>query len=264
MSCDAWLIDRSCLPELPEVPDELGDDPTDEEQAAYDAASAAYDLALAQRNAAEDLAVAVLHALSGRQFEVCEVTARPCPPAGWPRSPWVSIWDDVTGWFSTGCGCAGGCARSGPSAVHLPGPVNPPTDEEPIVVTIAGEELAADEFTLEGDVLYRRNGKYWPRQNLARPLGEPGTWSVTYRRGTPPPAGVDQLAGLLAKELLLACDDPDSCRLPRTVVSTTRRGVSHSFDPSKLYAAGKTGLAEVDLWLSAVNPHGLASPPVVL
>lgn len=48
MSCD-WPIDRGCLPPLPELPDT----PTDEEQAAYD-------LALAQRNAAENLAVSVM------------------------------------------------------------------------------------------------------------------------------------------------------------------------------------------------------------
>lgn len=257
MSCDAWLIDRSCLPDLPTLPGS----PSDEQQAAYD-------LALARRNAAEDLAVAVLYALSGRQFSVCEVTVRPCPAGfGQPGCEWghqyyLSL--DHVSWMGVGCGCPSRCAHSWPSTVHLPGPVNPPTDDNPIVVTIAGDELDADEFTLEGDVLYRRTGAAWPGQNLARPLGDPGTWSVTYRRGIPPPAGVDQLVGLLAKELLLACDDPDSCRLPRTVVATTRRGVSHSFDPSKMYAARKTGLPEVDLWLAAVNPHGLARPPVVL
>lgn len=59
---------------LPALPG-LSDSPTDVEQAAYD-------LALLRQSAAEDLAVAVLWALSGRQFGVCPVVVRPDPVSG--------------------------------------------------------------------------------------------------------------------------------------------------------------------------------------
>ena len=73
MACE-WDVDRACCSvTLPT----LGDTPTADEQAAYDAA-------LATQNAAEDTAVHILWSLSGRQFGVCDATARPCPTS------WVS------------------------------------------------------------------------------------------------------------------------------------------------------------------------------
>ena len=248
-ACD-WPIDRSCLPALPV----LGGTPTPEEQSAYD-------LALERRNNAEDVAVHVLWALSGRQFAACEYVARPCAaPFGsygyWP--PYVLTFDDGQ-WMNWPCGCIGSCKVDGPRVVHLPGPV-----ASIVAVTIDGTALDASEYQLEGNALYRKGGAIWPRQDLSRALDEPGTWSVTYLRGNPVPAGVDKLAGQLAREFIAACDDDDTCRLPRTVVATTRRGVSHQFDPTKLLAAGKTGLTEVDLWLAAVNPHRLQQAPEVL
>lgn len=252
MSCD-WPIDRSCLPDLPT----LGDTPTDEEQAAYD-------LALQRRNDAEDTAVHVLWALSGRQFGVCETTARPCPTYAvsahsftWAGSPFVLTLDSGR-WVNWPCGCVGSCSVSGPRVVHLPGPVQTVS-----AVTVAGEALDVDTYALEGDALYRVGG-WWPRQDLGRPLGEANTWSVTYTRGNPPPPGTAKLAGLLAKEFIAACTPGQKCTLPRTVVSTTQRGVTHVFDASKLLAAGKTGLPEVDLWLAALNPNHLQEQPVVL
>lgn len=240
MSCD-WPVDRTCLPALPA----LGDEPTADEQAAYD-------LAVAQRSAAEDMAVFVLWALSGRQFGVCEETVRPCPTP----APVGGV---------LGCGCFGSCVRSGPSMVHLPGPVAAPDDDRPVVVTIAGEVMDPAEYVIEGNVLYRRGGKRWPGQNLARPLGEPGTWSVTYWRGIPPPSGVERLTGLLAKEFLAACAGDEKCRLPRNVAQIARQGVTYRYElASVIHAAGKTGLPEVDLWLAAVNPNRLTAAPVVL
>ncbi|WP_255800863.1 hypothetical protein [Mycobacteroides abscessus] len=248
MACD-WPIDRSCLPPLPV----LDETPTPEEQAAYD-------LALLQRNNAEDVAVHVLWALSGRQFGACETTARPCPSyaQGFGYGPFILTLDSGD-WANWPCGCIGSCTVSGPRVVHLPGLV-----AEVAEVTIEGAVLDKSGYQLEGNALYRTGGASWPRQDLGSPLGEPGTWSVKYLRGNPVPPGVDKLTGQLAREFMAACGDEDTCRLPRTVVATTRRGVSHQFDPTKILAAGKTGLTEVDLWLSAVNPHQLQQAPEVL
>lgn len=255
-SCE-WPVDRTCLPAIPELTPPWTPD-----------AAAAYELAVAQQSSAEDLAVSVLWALSGRQFGVCETTVRPCPTGyDHARSSWAGpqlvVWDE-TGWRDTSCGCLGRCTQSGPSMVHLPGPVAPTCDAHPITVTIAGAILDPAEYVIEGNILYRRAGKSWPGQNLAAPNGEPGTWSVTYRRGTPVPPGVDTLTGLLAKEFLNACSG-GKCRLPRNVRSISRQGVAFEvYDSRDMYASGKTGLAEVDLWLTAVNPNHLAAAPEVL
>lgn len=254
----SWPIDRSCTP-LPELPD----NPSAEQQKVYDDA-------LAARNAAEDVAVFVMWALSGRQFGGEPTRLRPCPPRGWPASVYLSVssWSFDWGWSpwsQLGCGCVGHCGLSGGTRLHLPGPVYPPSVDNPIVVTIAGEVLDPAEYVLEGNVLYRRGGRVWPGQNLARPLGEPGTWSVDYQRGLPVPPGVDRLTGVLAKEFIIACGaDRKSCRLPKTLVSTSARGVTHVFDPAKIIAAKRTGLQEVDPWIAAVNPYGLMAAPEVL
>ena len=165
-------------------------------------------------------------------------------------------------WSPFGCGCVFHCTHAAPGRIHLPGPVFV-DDDHPVVVKVAGETLDPATYTTEGDLLYRRNGGVWPGQNLARPLDEPGTWSVAYWLGYPVPAGVDRLTGVLAKEFMLACDGK-GCRIPPTVVATSSRGVSHVFDPSKILAAGFTGLPEIDRWLAAVNPNRLMCQAEVL
>jgi hypothetical protein len=174
-----------------------------------------------------------------------------------PIAPFIPVfWDGA--WRNFGCGCAGRCDRSSPRAVHLPGPVQG-------IVTVTIEQTVLDEadYVLEGDVLYRV-GANWPHQDLGRPLGESNTWSVIYDRGEPPPAGTAGLVGLLAKEFLAACTG-DKCRLPRNITGVSRNGVSYQvYNPELLYANGKTGLAEIDLWLNAINPHHILAAPKVL
>ena len=253
-SCD-WPVDRGCFPPLPE----LSDPPTDEEQAAYDAE-------VVQRNAAENMAVSVIWALSGRQFGVCPVTTRPCPPQqhlfryryDWPVTAYYGLSELDRYLLIQGCGCAGYCRESGPSMLHLPGPVQSVT-----TVTIDGIQLDPATYRLEGDVLYRLGG-IWPSQNLGLPAGENGTWTVEYMQGTPPPAGTGKLVGLLALEFLNACNG-GKCRLPRNVSNVSRQGVSFDmYNPNDIYDSGKTGLAEIDMWLAAINPHHLACAPEVL
>jgi hypothetical protein len=249
MTC-SWPVDRSCLPPLPDE-----SDPTYLEK-------------LYERNAAEDLAVQVLWSLSGRQFGACETVVRPCPNQ--PSAlPWRagSQWDQSVApyiptyeygrWVNFPCGCLGNCKQAGPRTVHLPGPV-----VEIVTVTIGTEVLDPDEYVLEGTVLYRKGGN-WPAQDYNKPLGENGTWSVEYIKGIPVPEGVGIFVGQLAKEFLAACSG-DACRIPRNVVATTSRGVSRVFNPSIMYANGKTGLSEIDMWLAAVNPYHIMARPTVL
>lgn len=247
MSC-TWPVDRTCYADLPapEAPE--------------------YAAALATQNASEDMAIDILYKLSGQQFGTCDAVARPCPERGsqirfvgmQPWEPFVPVyWGGA--WLNLTCGCAGSsCAVTGPRVVHLPGPVQSVES-----VHIGDELLAPSGYVLEGDVLYRIEGT-WPGQDMGKPLGENGTWSVEYTKGYPPPAATAMLVALLAKEFVLACTD-QKCRLPRNVTNVTRNGVSYQvYDPAKIFHAGKTGLAEIDLWLSATNPHVLQSAPSVI
>lgn len=245
MAC-TWDVDRGCLPDLPE-PD--ADD---------------YDAAVDQQNMAVDTAVMVLYQLTAQQFGLCPVMARPCPtpsprcyPGMRPYTQELLFWDGAH-WFNGSCGCAGRCQLDGPGVVHLPGPVDSVT-----AVTIGDVVLDESEYTVEGDRLYRRGGKAWPSQNLGRPLGESGTWGVEYVKGYPPPAGADKMAGMLALEFLNACDGSE-CRIPRSVIQTSSRGVTHTFDATKMLANGKVGIPEIDLWLNAINPYHLLRAPSVI
>jgi hypothetical protein len=242
MSDCEWPIDTGCLPTVT----------TPEEQDALDAAS--------------ELAIDVLWALSGRQYGVCPAVARPCPlpslASGRLSNPYggagLSLVRNGGEWANESCGCAGRCKLSGPRMVHLPGPV-----QSIIEVNIAGEIIDPSGYELEKNVLYR-NGSPWPYQDLSRPLWEEGTWSVKYMRGVPVPKGLARLTGLLVTEFYNACTG-GKCRLPRSVTEVSRQGVSHKmYNPNDIYSAGKTGIPEIDLWLSAVNPHAVMSAPSVL
>ncbi|WP_280466811.1 hypothetical protein [Nocardia cyriacigeorgica] len=244
MDCQ-WPIDRSCWPEL------CTD--TDKERMQY----------------AADCAVFVLWSLTARQFGVCPAVARPCPtpcdddvlylgavPGQLVPGPFP-VWEGGA-WRNISCGCLGRCSRTGLTVVHLPGPVQSVTK-----VTIEGTDLDPSEWKLEGDYLYRTGGAIWPRQNLRAPAGEPGTWTVTYQRGYPPPPGAATHVGKLALEFFNACSG-DECQLPKRVQQITRQGVSiQMIDPTDLFGAGLTGIDTIDMWIRAVNPARVASRPKV-
>lgn len=209
--------------------------------------------------------MAILWALSGRQFGICSHTVRPCVQLSSPDRPAYGYTGSYVltrtdgGWLNWPCGCAGSCTLTGPNAVHLPGPVVAVTE-----VKIGATVLPQDGYAVEGNVLYRLSGP-WPGQNLNAPAGNEGTWTVTYERGQAVPSGVDKLTGLLAQEMYAACTGNGKCRLPRNVTGVTRQGVTYQvYNPQDIYGSGKTGLPEIDSWLAAVNPHTVTQAPVVL
>lgn len=228
-ACD-WPVDRGCLPDLPAEDDE---DYADK---------------LARRNNAENAAIAVLFALSGRQFMCEEKIARPEPVN------WSGICDEaplIEAYYRNDWR---GVSQSKPSpmTVQLDGPVM-----EILEIRLADEVMDPSEYRVENDILYRL-GRRWPRNDMSRPRGFPGTWSVHYIKGRRPPAFVGGYVGELAAEMIAACEG-GKCRLPRTVVSTTRSGVTHVFNPIPMLNAGYTGISRIDTWLASVNPHNLAS-----
>lgn len=248
-----WPVERSLLPALPEL---------------TDPPSAEYTAALAERDAAEALAIQVLWALSGRQFGLRTIVTRPCRSplphelfgreGGTVLTSYVLSWEGPLGWVTWPCGCNGPCREIGPNMVHLPGPV-----AEIVSVEIGGAVIDQSQWKIEGNVLYRLTAP-WPVQDLNRPLGDANTWGVTYKLGLPVPGGVAALTGLLAKEFIDATDNKGQCRLPRTVTTASRQGVTYRvYDPAAIYGNGKTGLAEIDMWLAAINPHHVMAAPSV-
>lgn len=214
-------------------------------------------------SAAVDTAIGVLWALTGRRFGLRTVVARPCarPAEGLTVAqvgPWMVPVLDAGVWRNIACG-TNACTRGDGSTVLLPGPVH-----EVAGVAVDGVKIDPDSYRVEGDWLYRTDGAAWPAQHLTVPLGGPGTWSVTYRQGTPPPAGAGLAVGMLSGEFLNAAINPDKCTLPRRVTQVTRQGVTMQMaDPQDIINSGSTGLPEVDMWVRAHNPHRLSSPSAV-
>lgn len=220
---------------------------------------------------AVSVASLVLWAATGRQFGGCPTTVRPC----WARqAPLYQTWPvgfDGEGYWGLrgavgsvvlvggGCGCSAACVCA-PSQVALPGPVQSVTS-----VTVDGVTLDPSEYLVQGNYLVRASGSEWPNsQNLALPLGQAGTWGVTYVLGAPVPAALLNAASEYACELAKA-KTGGSCQLPNRVQSVTRQGVDIQYvDTNDYLSKGLTGLAYVDAVIVALNPHGLAAPLRVL
>lgn len=203
------------------------------------------------------VATDVLYVLSGRQFMgACTRTIRPC---------------DIN------CGCF--CHFYGPGMwwsgslcctpqVDLGGNVAGISS-----VKIDGETLASDAYRLdEGRWLVRLTdadgaNEGWPCcQDLSLATTEECTFEITYRTGSDVPEAGVRAAADLACELAKSCNSTaGECKLPKRLTSLTRQGVTMTvLDPQAFLDNGKTGLYLPDLFLAAVNPQGLRSPPRVL
>lgn len=77
--------------------------------------------------------------------------------------------------------------------------------------------------------------------------------TITYQYGYLPPGG-EAAAARLANELLASVDG-EECSLPKRVTSITRQGTSFTFlDPQDFLNDRRTGIYEIDLLLTAMNP----------
>lgn len=198
----------------------------------------------------------VLYALSGFLYPgPCPVVARPCarrmPGEGRPPR-----------WQGTGRGDRGSCScnrasRCGCSSLSE-------LDLGPDVVSVEQVRLdgavvnAAEWELIEGRYLVgwqQPDGtkRTWPCcQRLELPATADQTFEVQFTRGLRPPRGGVLSAASLACELIAANTPGATCRLPKRVTTITRQGVSIAvLDPLTLFAEGRTGLAEVDLWLES-------------
>lgn len=230
-----------------------------------------------EQAAAVSAATEVLWALTAGVFGICPLSVRPCradcpatddgfpprgiPPGGMPAAATGTPALIAGTWLNIPCGCGRakcGCAPM--CEVRLPGPVAS-VDE----VWLGGSVLDPSSYRVDNAAwLVRTDGGCWPTcQNMAAPITAPGTWQVNYQQGNPIPLGAQRANTALAAELLKACTNASNCRLPSNATTITRDGVSIVIDTTALLDAGRTGIAQVDLWLGAVNPNGLRSRPAV-
>lgn len=211
----------------------------------------------------------LLYLLSGCKIGLEAHTLRPhavndrcaCLPRWLPvgANNWAQMWDWAR-WDGCACGLAAGLV--------LPGRVSAVSK-----VTVDGTVLDESEYTLYSHRRLVRMAdptsgasQGWPCcQRLDRPVTDQGTWEVEYTSGFAPDQAATNAAAELALQLALARAGDSACKLPQRVTSITRQGVSMVLlDPQKFLDEGRTGLYLVDLWLTAVNPHGRRRRPSVM
>jgi hypothetical protein len=214
----------------------------------------------------------ILYELSGRVFTgPCgPVTIRPLSrPTDADSRAWGGGWSYLSGWgYASSYGASPGVGSHYMS-------LNPPEIDlgafpvtEIVQVLIDGVLIPADEYeirdyrklvrirpTAESDPTERWG---WPTgQIMDLPDTQPGTFSVTYLFGQPPPAGGRDAALTFAG--VLACGAMgDTTAYPTRITSMSRQGVSaRMVDAQDFLSAGMTGIYEVDAWLQSVNPKRL-------
>lgn len=199
----------------------------------------------------------VLWALSGRRFgsqrvRTVRVLAPACPCDG---RRWRYTTDGMVprelarlglGW-GWGCGCD--------FELQLP-------DQDARVVTevtIDGTVVDPSAYRLDaGGRLVRLDGSGWPMPLSPAVAG----LQVSYVFGPEPTLGGQNAARILA--VAYARQDVSGCKLPQRMTSITAEGVSIALDDLKTLREGGTGIAEVDMWVHAVNPNGNAQRAQVL
>lgn len=191
-----------------------------------------------QKAEAAQIASELLYLLSGRQFDTRATVVRP------------NRYMPECGCVPAACGC---CTNE----LVLGGPVVAVTE-----VKVDGAVVDASGYQLfDQRRLVRLGGATWPCcQDLTRPTSAVGTFSVSYSWGKP--SAEWTAAKAAARELgceLAKAAAGVACNLPKRTVSVSRQGVSFSMpDLMEFLKDGRTGIYLVDLFLSAVNPGGIA------
>jgi hypothetical protein len=226
------------------------------------------------------MASEVLYEQSARQYAgECETTVRPCRLGcgcwgddwGILNSSWFwgygSLgWGYGWGWWnnagvSCGCGCEARLKLSGFPVTGITEVVIGDTVIDPDTYELQGQRWLArlDDVTTDPPTPL-----FWPTcQNLSLPLGQPGTWSVSYTFGSPPPEAGHQAALELGWQFYLAMHNPGECLLPTGVTRVVRQGVTVERMLPMFGAGQRTGLVLTDAFLGTYNPNGLRRRPAV-
>lgn len=201
--------------------------------------------------AAELFASQSMHALTARRIGYVPVTVMPCTgKCSHPRdeNPFHPVLTDMG--RMANCFCSSGCSCETGPRVYLDSPVG-----AIINVTVDGVAVPPAEYHLEGNWLVRTGGKGWPSCSGER-------FTVTYSNGYNVDALGKIAAGHLAVEYLNLQKGSKKCRLPDSIQSISRAGVSMQFE-SGMFPGGVTGMAEVDTYLMLHNPYALKVTPTI-
>ena len=217
----------------------------------------------------ESMATEYLWRWTERRFGECPVTVRPCrqdcneastflggqtPYLPGRGAPWIPALVDGK-WYNIGCSCGDMCSCAKVQQISLPGPIMS-VDE----VIIDGQLVLGTAYQVQNDKwLVRVDGGSWPTCNdlsadSSLGLGQPGTWQVTYTKGSEVPIGGQVAAGVLAVEFAKsACGDKD-CALPKRLASISRQGVTMAvLDTFDDIEVGHTGIWVIDSWVASVR-----------
>lgn len=218
------------------------------------------------------IATHVLWALSGRRIGPCPVTVRPCKRSCLDAFPYPVQWNAAGPWIpyigvdglwrnASVCGCRTDCSCTELCEVKLTVPVASVTE-----VTVDGVVVPPEAYRVDNNgLLVRTDGECWPTcQRLEADPSQEGTFAVTYEWGLPVDEAAIAAVSALTCHLIKGCTGGSGscgCRSTRNMTRLSRQGVDFEFaDPTTLYAEGRTGIYEVDLWLNMTNPYRLTSP----
>lgn len=209
------------------------------------------------RTVVETMATSLLWRWTGKVYGPCETRVRParsdCSGSTYrgtqPR--WQPVLIDGA-WRNVSCGyCGDLCLCDRLYAVRLPGPIASIVD-----VTVDGATVDPAAYRVDDHAyLVREDGESWPVANdLTKPEGEEGTWTVTYTRGIEVPAAGKVAAGVLACEMAKALSGSTECQLPQRIQTITREGVTVGVvDPFEGLEQGRTGIWLVDSWVASIT-----------
>lgn len=178
----------------------------------------------------------ILRNLSGRRYGVRRITIRP-----------YQVGDDsdihcLVPWVLPDGSPVAALTLAGPARI--------------IAVSIDGVVVDPSLYWLVGGrrLVFDATISALPAQNLRTPLGQPGTWSVTYESGTPVPQAASTACQVLACELVkLLIPAVGKCSITDArVTSVTRQGVTKTMLDPEVFKDGRTGLYIPDLWLASL------------
>ena len=195
---------------------------------------------------AEVLAAHTLRLLTGGIVGGCPITVIPSVPCRIPLAHGSFAPLNLGGvWYNT-CPCQVQSNR-----IRLQGPVG-----RVDAVTVGGVALDPGDYRVESALwLVRTDGENWP-------ITPDEGFTVTYLKAWPVDGMGAVAAGMLACEYAKAIIGDKDCRLPRNVREINRQGISMVLT-TELFPNGKTGIREVDAYVSSYNPNALKVPPSV-
>lgn len=195
----------------------------------------------------------ILWRLTAGVYGVCSITVRPCGRkcAGFSYTPLIDA-DGV--WFNVACGHEDdNCGCCEVAELSLPGPVVAITQ-----VRIDGLVVDPATYRVDNGYLLTRVGSAtkWPKcQDLWANATQDNTFEIIYDKGVAVPVGGQRAVAALAAEIIKSCAG-SACRLPARVQQFARQGITVDLmNDTEFLRSGLTGLPEVDLWVSSVNPY---------